>query len=164
MLPVDLIAQYHKHGILIDTAPSVLLAVGLYEPRRIRHHKRTGAYTENDFKALEAFVNRFERRVATPHILTEADNLIRQGFSAGELGNVVLILKALIEDIVEVPFESVRAARDKRYQWLGLSDCATLLAAPETLVLTADARLYSALMKAGRNAVNFTHLRDIDLD
>ena len=78
MEPSQLIAKYRGKGVLLDTNLMLLLAVGLYKRERISSFKRTDQYTARDFSLVADIISKFDRRITTPHILAETDNLTRQ--------------------------------------------------------------------------------------
>ena len=78
MTPDELVAKYRNKGILIDTNLLVLLVTGMFRRQRISKFSRTRKYTPEDFDWLLALVSLFARRIVTPHIVAETDNLARQ--------------------------------------------------------------------------------------
>ncbi|MGD0517565.1 MAG: hypothetical protein ABSA26_08525 [Thermoguttaceae bacterium] len=73
----QLIHQYSRQGIIVDTNVLLLFFVGKYEPLLIAKHKRTRQYSIEDFQILEKFLKLFQNRIiTTPNILTEASNLL----------------------------------------------------------------------------------------
>ena len=70
-----LVRGYRSRGVLVDTNLLLLLFVGSYDLERIERFKRTMQFTRDDFARLVALLGVFERRVTTPHILTEVSNL-----------------------------------------------------------------------------------------
>ncbi len=158
MEPLELIAKYRNKGVLLDTNLMVLLAVGHYKLERISSFKRTDKYTVDDFALVSRILANFERRITTPHILAEADNLMRQ-LPNWECGPVAAVMTRLIENIFEIYSPSLDAARNERYSILGLTDCVTLAVAKEVLVITDDFPLSNVLSHLGRDAININHLR-----
>src|SRR2546423_13863692 len=78
MYPNNLFEKYKNKGILIDTNLLLLVAVGTYDVSRILTWKRTQKYTLDDYALMLRILGYFERRVTSPNILTEVDNLARQ--------------------------------------------------------------------------------------
>lgn len=73
----QLIHQYSRQGVIVDTNVLLLFFVGKYEPLLIAKHKRTRQYSIEDFQILEKFLKLFQNRIiTTPNILTEASNLL----------------------------------------------------------------------------------------
>ena len=73
-----IIAKHRANGVIIDTNLFLLLVIGNYDTRRISTFKNTISYTVDDFGLVLRLIALFERRVTTPNILTEVDNLSRQ--------------------------------------------------------------------------------------
>jgi hypothetical protein len=159
MDPAQLMQSYLAKGVLIDTNLLVLLAVGLYRPDRISTFNRTRQYTVEDFDLVANAVNRFNRRVTTPHILAEADNLTRQ-LSRRERSTVSIIMARLISDSFEIYSPSADAVRHDQYSNLGLTDTVTIAASKDVLVITDDFPLSNVLSHLGRDAININHFRN----
>jgi hypothetical protein len=156
--PRDLFERYRSQGVLIDTNLMLLIAVGTYRRQRIMTFKRTLKYTLEDFALVMRMVRYFQRRMTTPNILTEVDNLLRQ-LPASEHRAVAGTLRQLISDSFEVYIPSAETVTNDNIVALGLADCATLLSADGILVITDDFRLSNILAKAGRDVVNINHIR-----
>lgn len=158
MEPLQLIAKYRNKGVLLDTNLMVLLVVGLYKRERISSFKRTDQYTASDFSLVVDLMATFERRITTPHILAETDNLTRQ-LPSREHSAVSAVLAPLIESHFEIYSPSAAAARHEKYSNFGLTDCVTIAAADGVLVITDDFRLCNVLSHLGRDAININHIR-----
>ena len=161
MDPAHLVDKYQAKGVLLDTNLMVLLAVGLYKRERISSFKRTLQYTQDDFSLVARIVGSFARRITTPHILAEVDNLTRQ-LEKREYPAVAAILAPLIEEHFEIYFPSDAAARHERYSQLGLTDCITIAASENVLVITDDFPLSNILSHLGRDAININHIRTLN--
>lgn len=160
MEPSQLIAKYGGKGVLLDTNLMVLLAVGLYKRERISSFKRPDQYTANDFSLVANIMDKFERRITTPHILAETDNLTRQ-LPAREHRAVAAIMAPLVEKLFEIYSPSAAAMRHQKYSTLGLTDCVTIACAADVLVLTDDLALSNILSHLGRDAININHIRTL---
>ena len=68
-------------NLLLDTNLLLLYLIGCKDPKLLKSARRLNAYIEEDFYLLVEFieVNGFTQLVSTPHILTEASNLIEIG-------------------------------------------------------------------------------------
>lgn len=152
-----LIMRFRRVGVLLDTNVLLMLAVGSFDPNYISQHKNTNAFSVEDFHLLVSIVDPIDRIVATPNIITETDNLVRQNPRGQDIRTRV---RELISVIHEVPIASVKAVQSERYPALGVADCATLVASDGYLVITTDSYLHVALLESGRDAVNFNHLRE----
>ena len=161
MEPSQLIAKYRSKGVLLDTNLMVLLAVGYYKRERISTFKRTDQYTARDFSHVADIMSKFDRRITTPHILAEADNLTRQ-LPGREHTAVAAIMAPLIEDLFEIYSPSAAAVHHERYSNLGLTDCVSIAASDKILVITDDFRLSNVLSHLGRDAININHIRTLN--
>ena len=158
MSPEDLIERYKAKGVLIDTNLLVLLAVGIYKRGRIATFKRTRQYTLDDFDLILGLFSVFSRRITTPNILTEADNLLRQ-LPESEHPMVAKTIAALVAEFFEQYHPSREAVRTVEFARLGLTDCVTVSLTHEILVVTDDFRLSNRLTGWGRDALNINHIR-----
>jgi hypothetical protein len=152
-----LIGRYCRAGVILDTNVLLMLAVGSFDPNHISLHKNTRDFSVEDFHLLVSIVDQMDKIVATPNIITETDNLVRQNPRGQDIRARV---RELISVIHEVPIASIKAVQSERYPSLGIADCATLLASDGVLVITTDSGLHVALLESGRDAVNFNHLRE----
>lgn len=157
--PYDLIHKYQSKGVLVDTNLLLLLAIGNYSKDRIETCKRTRQFTREDYELLCKILASFRTRITTANILTETDNLARQGVSEREYEAVSTCLRNIINDFFEVHGSSKTAAANERYATLGLADCVTLISDVDVLVLTDDRTLSDILTFVGRDALNINHLR-----
>jgi hypothetical protein len=157
---IENLFKKHRHsGILIDTNLLVLLVIVTYNPNRILSHKRSNAFTLDDYALMREIVQRFSRRIITPNIMTETDNLVRQ-MPSNEYPAVANVMHYLIVSTFEVVVPSLSAARAESYAKLGLTDAAIIsLAAAKTLILTNEFPLADRIARLGFDVVNFNHLR-----
>jgi hypothetical protein len=161
--PDTLIGRYRSKGLLLDTNLLVLLAIGLYRRDRIDTFKRTRRYTAADFDIVCELTDRAARRVTTPSILTETDNLTRQ-LPEHEQMALATTAGRIIAKSFEVYIPSSDTVRDEAYGRLGLTDTGILAAAraADVLVVTDDFRLAATLSHRGRDVLNFHHIRSFD--
>jgi hypothetical protein len=136
----------------------VLITVGTYNPQRVLTFKRTLKYTLDDLLLMTRLLSYFGRRVTTPNILTEVDNLTRQ-LPEAEYEAIAITLAQLVSDSFEVYFPSAGVLNNLNYPLLGLTDCVTAMAASGVLVVTDDFRLSSVLSGLGYDAININHIR-----
>jgi hypothetical protein len=73
---------------------------------------------------------------------------------------VLATLKFLIGNGEDTYVKSAEAADHSSYLRLGLTDAAIHIAADEATVLTTDLDLYLSLRNAGKDAINFNHIRE----
>lgn len=159
MYPNYLFEKYRNKGVLIDTNLLLLVAVGTYSTARVLSWKRTKQYTLEDYAMLLKILGYFQRRVTTPNILTEVDNLARQ-LPVVEHEAISTVLFQLISSSIEVYVASVDVAQSHMYPAVGLADCVTMSAADEVLVLTDDFELSNRLASIGRDVLNINHIRN----
>jgi hypothetical protein len=157
--PEQLVEKYCNKGILIDTNLLVLLVTGVYRRERVSTFNRTRQYTLEDFDLLVDLIRRFRRRIVTPHILAEADNLTRQ-MPRSEHRGIATAMRDLLSELLEIYIRSTNAAQHERFADLGLADCTIIEASNDMLVLTDDFRLSNILPYIGRDALN--HIRTLD--
>ncbi|WP_407471150.1 PIN domain-containing protein [Xanthomonas campestris] len=144
---------------LIDTNLLVLLSVGLSDRTYVARHKRTAQFLVEDFDLLVNVLSSYNRVVVTPNVLSESSNLCAY-IAEPAKAQVMNTLKALIERHQELYVESTAAAGHTAYLRLGLTDASIHLAADDATVLTTDFDLYQSLLAAGKNVVNFNHVRE----
>ena len=157
----EIFRKHRRNGVLIDTNLLVLLAVGLYNPQRVQTFKRTNAYMLEDFHRIRQLAGYFSRRITTPNILTEVDNLVRQ-LPEREHPAIALTMQRMIDQLFEIYVPTLDASRGRGYANLGLTDCITLASSDDVLVVTVDFRLAKTLEKAGKDVVNINHLRNLN--
>ena len=149
-----------NRSLILDTQLLCLFAVGRLKPDWIEKHRRLQAYTSFDFALLVRVLSSFSRLIATPHILTETSNLLRQTPEPlASLAALSLAEFIALADEESVP--GVEIVRRPEYIRLGIADGAILsLLADGNTLLSADLDLYLAGAAAGYSVYNFNHLRD----
>lgn len=148
--------------VVLDTNLALLLVVGLTNPAYIAKHKRLAAYRQEDFWLLGTLLDSYAGIVFCPNVLSETSNLLRhvkepiRGELSAEFASVV---RAATVSETYVPSAGV-VAHDAFHR-LGLTDAVLLtLTESDSVLLTADLALYLAVLSAGRDAVNYNHVRD----
>lgn len=153
---LDLILQYKKKGVLIDTNLALLYIVGTLDPLRIRDHSRTATFTEDDFQKLSKFIDAFDQKVVTPNILTEISNLL------GKNEQLRGVLAGFIKWTEEKYIASEVVAETSAYNILGLTDAGIFeIAKDKYLVVTDDGMLEDILRRSGVDVVSLTLIRSI---
>jgi len=144
----------------LDTNLLVLLVVGGTDIGYIDKHKRLRGYTPTDYQMLVRLIDVSDEVIATPNVLTEVSNLIRQiGEPACSL--VTISLGAVIARIRESYVPSKAASQRGEFMRLGLTDCALIEALRKSYtLLTDDIDLFHAVLRLGYNAQNFNHIRE----
>jgi hypothetical protein len=161
--PAILFKKYKAKGVLIDTNLLVLIAIGTYNRLRVGTFKRTTQYTLGDLEMMLRILAYFDRCLTTPNILTEVDNLTRQ-LPEAEHKPLADAFSQLISRQFEIYLGSHDVAQHAAYSRLGLTDCATALAAAErnVLVITDDLRLSNILSGLDLDAININHIRTLN--
>jgi len=143
--------------LVLDTNLIVLLVVGLADESLVPQHKRTRAYSINDFRLLLKIISNFEDVTVIPNALSEASNLL--DFEGDGLPKKIFAqFSRLVASSKEVYVPSSDALQRNEFRRLGLTDAAMLEMGKNNFhVLSADVGLYLAALKAGYAASNFTH-------
>jgi hypothetical protein len=139
---VSLISKYRTRGIVIDTNLMVLLIVGNYDEGRISEFKRTIAYTPSDYRLVLELASRFDKRITSPNILTEMDNLSRQ-MPEKDHAKLAVSTRSILDTLIEIYTKSSDATQETYYSKYGLTDSITIGLSQDCLVLTDDFRLYN---------------------
>lgn len=143
--------------LVLDANLIVLLVVGRADEKAVPVHKRTRAYSINDFRLLLKVISEYQQLAVLPNALSEASNLLE--FEGDGLpARLFRGFQQLISTTKEIYVPSLDASNRSEFRRLGLTDAATLEAAKEDVhILSADVGLYLAAVKAGYSAANFTH-------
>ncbi len=155
----SLIAKYSQRGLLLDTNILLLYVIGNYDPNRIESFKRTNIFLQKDFTLLRSLLERFQKVVSTPHILTEVSNLSGNIFEAAKL-DVFSQLSVFVSESEEQNIAATSICETPDFARFGIADTAiSLVAKNRFLVLTEDFALYNLLSTRGIDAINFNHIR-----
>jgi rRNA-processing protein FCF1 len=150
----ETIQKYKKRGLLVDTNILLLYIVGSLDIELIRNFGRTATFTTDDFSVISEFIEFFEVKITTPHILTEVSNLI------GNRKNLQTVLKKYIELTQEKFTPSVEVTQNDSFNIFGLADTAIADTARDFfLVVTDDKPLFGYLINRGIDAVSLDQLR-----
>jgi hypothetical protein len=156
---LSLLGKHRIEGAVIDTNLLVLLFVGSYDANRIESFKRTMQYTKNDFSLLINILKKLDRRIVTPNILTEADNLCRQ-LPEREHAGISATITKLCDSFLELYVPARDVTADLLYTRLGITDCIIAgLAKQKRLVITDDFALEQRISSAKGDVININHLR-----
>ena len=146
--------KYKKKGVFVDSEILLLFIVGSKDPRLIRNFGRTAKFDENDFILVSEFIEKFDYKITSPHILTEVSDLL------GESSDFQIILEAYINLSEEKFLTSREIAKSKSFFKFGLADSAIIETSKNLhLIFTADNRFYGYLTSMGIDAVNFDSLK-----
>jgi hypothetical protein len=155
---IALLERHRTSGAYFDTNLMLVMAVGNYDPNRIETFKRTMAYTPKEYALLLKICNRCGRRLTTPNILTEVDNLSRQ-LPEREHKMIAAHMQRLVADMFETYHESIELLGSKTHEQMGLTDTVLIALAERHLIITADFPLANRIETLGRDVINFNHLR-----
>jgi hypothetical protein len=146
-------------SVLVDSNLLFILVVGCTSRDHVGRARRTKQYSPEDFDLLQTTIAEFDEVLVTPHVLAETSNLL--GYIAEPLlSKTRSTLGALLPGWQERFIHSVELTSTSVYLRLGLTDSALFsTTTASTTLLTDDLPLYIAATKAGRAAINFTHLR-----
>lgn len=147
--------------LLLDTNLLLLYLIGGKDPKLLDRARRLNAYIEEDFYLLVEFIEAsgFTQLASTPHILTEASNLI--GLERDLLRSLGRdALKEYVQHCNEITHAACLLVDEPEFNRLGLTDVAIRFASNlPAFVLTADLPLYMHLANEGVEVVNFNHIR-----
>lgn len=158
--PYNILDKHRNSGVLFDTNLLLLLAVGDYSSDRIATFKRTQKFTAQDYMLVTKLLHYFTKRVTTPNILTEVDNLARQ-LPEREHINVSSAIQNLVDNFCEVYVESAEIIRLDLYPKVGITDSATIIATSKLLVVTDDFSLSNRLTFLDQDVLNLNHIRKL---
>jgi hypothetical protein len=149
-----LVQKYRKRGLLIDTNLLLLYIIGSFNIELIREFRRTSHFTIDDFYLISDFIELFESKITTPHILTEVSNLI------GNKPNLKALLKIYISNSDEKSQESIKVVQNDAFIKFGITDAAIIEVSKNShLVMTDDNPFYGLLVNKGMDTVNLDELR-----
>jgi len=158
-----LLMKHRSKGVLLDANLWVLYLVGSVNAARISRFDRTHDYTLAEFALLTRLLDWFGGIAATPHVLSQVSDLATPGQPETRL--VRQRFKTLLQRAEEHYETSRLLAGHAQFERLGLADAAIATAADQgRLVLTDDLDLQIAIEKCGGDALDFRHLRDMEME
>ncbi len=150
----SLVVKYKNQGVFVDSEILLLYIVGSKDPRLVRKFGRTANFDENDFNPVSEFIESFNLKITSPHILTEVSDLL------GESNDFHTILEVYINTSEEKNLSSREVAKCDSFLKFGLADSAIVeISQNSHLVFTADNRFYGYLTNSGIDAVSFDQLK-----
>lgn len=157
-----LVGRYRTAGVLVDTNLLLLYFVGAYDPDLVATFPRTAdRFAPEDFYTLSNFLERFERFVTTPHVLTEVSNMMGRLSGRARAGCFAFFAQTIAsmhEYHAPAPMLSANAA----FSTFGITDTAIMDASHGAyLVLTDDLPLYAYLSGHGVDVLNFNNIRQL---
>lgn len=155
--------KYRSTGVMLDTNLLLLYVFSRFLPDMIGT-SRLAAYDSDSADLLQQYLVRFERILTTAHVLAETSNLARQmvkGEKWKVMSEAVFPLFCLPERSALKPLVVItETINPMHFSKLGLTDAALAHSAASHLLLTADFDLYCEVVSNGKDAVNFTHMRE----
>lgn len=152
----NLVQKYKREGIFVDTELLLLYIVGTFDLNLIRNFGRTSKFSEEDFLLVSRFIELFDVKITSPHILTEVSNFI------GNKKELHLFLKEYLKFVDEKHLNSVEIAENEAFINFGLADTAlSHIAKNSYLVFTNDNPLYGFLLNSKIDVVNLDQVRMI---
>lgn len=147
--------------LVLDANLIMLLIVGLADENLVTRHKRTRAYSVQDFRLLVSIVTSYQDIVTLPNVLSEVSNLLSFESADEHSRRILTNFIKFTEGATERYIASAIGTARGEFSRLGLSDSAVLeVAKGDVQILTADLALHIAALRAGYHSENFTHLID----
>jgi hypothetical protein len=145
--------------VLVDSNLLFILVVGHTSRDHVGRARRTEQYSPEDFDLLQSALADYDKVLVTPHVLAETSNLLGY-LSEPLLSRTRSTLGQMLARWKEHYAPCIELIDAPIYLRLGVTDSALFTAASATAaLLTDDFPLYLAASTAGRDAINFTHLR-----
>ncbi len=161
-LIASLVRRYCQKGILIDTNILLLFLVGSVNQERITKFNRTQQFIPEDYELLLRFIEKFQKLVTTPNILTEVNSLANQ-LGEPERSQCFAIFAKFVKNAAlldEYYVNSLDAVNTEKFVKFGLTDSGILtLARGKYLILTDDFKLASYLQSVEIDVINFNNIR-----
>ena len=147
-------------SVVVDSNLLFVLVVGYTSRSHVGRARRTEQYSIEDFDLLQATLSEYDEILITPHVLAETSNLLGY-ISEPLLTQTRTTLRLLMPQWQERFTEGIEIAEIPIYLRLGITDSALFSTSSVSItLLTDDLPLYLAASRAGRSAINFTHLRE----
>jgi len=158
---MEFIRPYINRGIVLDTNLLILYIIGRFKKDLIGNFKRVAKYTPEDYDILFKFLAFFKKKITSPHILTEATNLL-EGLNKTMNYQLFNFLRKLIDELEEFIIDSQIVVKTNCFLKFGLTDAAiSIIGNKKYLILTDDFNLYNFLIRQKVPAINFNHIRTI---
>ncbi|WP_404396269.1 PIN domain-containing protein [Pseudoalteromonas phenolica] len=157
----ELLRQYGKQGVLLDTNLLVMYLIGTYDKSLVPKFKRTSMYTVEDFEWLESYVSRFSKIIVTPQVMAETWNFVEKlGKEIDQFLDKVLPTLFLFDEEY-ISKETVLSANG--FNYVGVTDMSVIQAGVSLscLVITDDFRAYSHFCQFSVPTININHLREV---
>lgn len=159
-LLLDLIKKYSQKGIFIDTNILLLFFVGAIDKNLISNFKRTNNFVIEDYDLLLSLVEKFNKIITTPYVLTEVNSMGNQLQSNYKLIFYDIFSKTIENNLVEIYNSSKNLSKIDLFNKFGLTDTSIENSCKgKFLVLTDDFRLSQFLSTKNIDNINFNHIR-----
>jgi hypothetical protein len=136
--------------------------IGRVSEDQIQTFKRTNIFTKSDFHLLLRIIDKFDKLIITPNILTEVSNL-SNGLSGKSLEKFHDSISSSLETIKEVYITSAAITEVNGFSKYGLADSGIIAAAKDNyLVLSDDLKFTGFAAQRGIDCINFNHVRDAE--
>ncbi len=154
------IAHHVRRGVLLDSNLLVVVFVGLWKPSFVGRKVTGGEYCERDLDFLTSLLDRARPWILTPHLLTEADNLLDRIGDPGRMECRRLVARTPPRVKESAPL-AIKVVDETAYPRLGLADAAIVRVARKhsCLVLTSDAKLHDELLRRHHTTLYYPFLR-----
>lgn len=161
------VRRYRSSGVLVDANLLLVYFVGLYDTATGYQLVNSFKYTKNDYEAgdfdvLLAFLEQFDVRITTPHILTEVSNSIESELNYAARDYCL----GLMQDEIPASFQEHHAPADELlaedlFRTYGVADMGILRSAVAGpyLVLTDDNRLSPYLNQVGVETISLPEIK-----
>lgn len=146
-------------SVLLDTNLLLLLIVGFLDKKLIEKHKRTQAFTKEDFDLLIKSIADVQVIWITTHCLAEVSNLLKQT-NQRQSNELIGFLAEATSKFKESYIKKELIFEKSFFARLGVADSGIVVKAKRVdCVFTVDFDLYNEISKKGYNVINFNHLR-----
>ncbi|MBT6690231.1 hypothetical protein HN903_03520 [archaeon] len=158
-----LLRRYISKPIILDTKPLVLFLAGIYNPDKIGD-RLTAGFEREDFELLCKFLSNFKGIIITPHILTEASNIINRDLPKSLFCEFFEKVLSKLEEFHECSVNKNDIFLRDETKRLGITDVGIILSCEleNSLILTKDFKFSLEFSQKGYPIVHFDFLRSIN--
>ncbi|CAN5723137.1 hypothetical protein BH24ACI1_BH24ACI1_15700 [soil metagenome] len=154
----DLVQKYKRKGVFIDTELLLLYFVGTLDLNLIENFGRTSKFNKEDFSIVSTFIELFEIKITSPHILTEVSNFF------GNKKELHYFLREYLELTEEKHLKSIEISKNEIFVDFGLADTAMAEISKDSyLIFTNNNPLFGYLINKGTDVVSLSQLKNFRL-
>ena len=147
--------------IALDANILLVLAFGSVDVELLGKRRRVREYRPNDYKTALDIVSGYQQVVVTPNVVAECSDLLSDDGDFREKQWLKAFLEIDERACIEEYVPGKEAASLEQYRYLGVADCSLLsLVDEDTVLLTADSKLYLAAADLNPRCMNFNHMRN----